>query len=145
MSKSEALKLAQDQHIDVVLVAPEAKPPVAKLISFSNYKYQQKKKDQAGRKKAKAVELKELRLTPFIAENDLNTRLEKAREFLTEGDRVKITVKFVGRQITKKEFGFQVLNKVTAALADVSAVDQAPKIMGKMLSLTLKPTKKIKN
>jgi translation initiation factor IF-3 len=144
MSKSEALKLAIEQKLDVVLVSPEAKPPVAKLISFSNFKYQQQKKDQAGRKKAKSTELKEIRLTPFIAENDLKNRIDKAKDFLNEGDRVKITVKFVGRQITRKEFGFQVLDKVTQNLAEFSQVDQPAKMMGKILMLTLKPNKKVK-
>lgn len=141
-SKSEALKLALDKKLDLVIVAPQAKPPVAKLVDFSNFRYLQKKKDQSSRKKSKGVELKEIRVTPFIADNDLQTRIKKSREFLTSGDRVRINVKFVGRQITRKEFGQEVLDRVISELSDISAVDQPPKMQGRLLTATLKPTKK---
>lgn len=144
MSKRDALALAQQSGKDLVLVGPNAKPPVAKIVNFSNFKYQQQKKEGAGKKKAKSVELKEVRLTPFIAENDLNTRVNKAREFLEDGDRVKIVIKFIGRQITRKEFGFEVLNKVTEMLKDIAVLDQEAKMMGKLLVATLKPLPKSK-
>lgn len=141
MSKSEALHIATERKLDLVLVGPNAKPPVAKLISFSNFKYQQQKKEQSSKKKSKASEIKELRITPFIAPNDLNTRLKKAREFLEEGDRVKINVKFVGRQITRKEFGHEVLEKIADQLTDISNIDQKPKMQGRIMTMTLKPSK----
>lgn len=141
MSKAEALKLATDQKLDLVLVGPNAKPPVVKLINFSNFKYQQQKKDQTSKKRAKSGEIKEIRLTPFIAPNDLQTRLKKAKEFLEEGDRVKINVKFVGRQITRKEFGHEVLEKVAAELATHGTIDQKPKMQGKLMIMTIKPLK----
>lgn len=143
-TKQEALELAAKNQLDLVIVSPAAKPPVAKIIDFSNFRYLQKKKDQSSKKKNKSVELKEIRLTPFIAANDLNNRVKKARDFLTEGDRVKINVKFVGRQITRKEFGQEVLDQVTEMLQDVSTIDQPPKMQGKLLSMTLKPVSKNK-
>lgn len=143
MSKQKALELAKEQKLDLVLVAPGAKPPVAKIVDFANFKYQQKKKDQSGRKKS-GSELKEIRLTPFIAANDLQNRIKKARDFLIDGDRVKINVKFIGRQITRKEFGQEVIDKVTAKLGDISTVDQPAKMQGRMMSMTIKPTKKAK-
>lgn len=141
MSTKEALKLAAEKKLDLVLVGPNAKPPVAKLINFSNFKYQQQKKEQSSNKKAKSSEIKELRITPFIAPNDLNTRLKKAREFLEDGDRVRINVKFVGRQITRKEFGHEVLENITEELKEISNVDQKPKMQGRIMTMTLKPNK----
>jgi len=126
------------------MVAPGAKPPVAKLINFANFKYQQKKKDKLWRAKAKGIELKEVRLTPFIAENDLNNRVKKITAFLEDGDRVKINVKFVGRQITRKEFGQELARKVIDRLGSISNIDQEPKFQGKVLTFTLKPTGKSK-
>ena len=141
MSKFEALKLAQKEGVDLVLVGPNAEPPVAKIINFANFKYQQKKKEKSG-KKASSLEIKELRLTPFIAENDLGTRLTRAKEFFSEGNRVKIVVKFTGRQITHQEFGRQVLDRVINALDDFAVTDQEPKFQGKTLYMVLKPRSK---
>lgn len=136
--------MARQKGLDLVLVSPGANPPVAKLINFANFKYQQQKKDKAGRSRTKASELKEVRLTPFIAENDLNNRIKKIREFLEDGDRVKINVKFVGRQITRKEFGEDIAKEVIERLKDVALVDSEPKFQGKVLSATLKPIGKQK-
>lgn len=142
VTKEQAIDMAKAAGVDLVVVASAAKPPVAKLINFATFKYQQKKKDQSGKKSK--VEVKELRLTPFIAENDFATRIKKAKEFLEDGHRVKVTVKFVGRQITRREFGDQILERVKQVLADVAAVDQEPKLQGKMLSMSIKPIKKSK-
>jgi len=141
MTKEAALALAREKGLDLVLVSPGAKPPVAKLVNFSNFKYQQKKKQKGGGG-TKSSELKELRLTPFIAENDLQTRIKKAKEFLGDGDRVKVNIKFVGRQITRKEFGDEVADKVVTGLTGFGIVDQQPKMQGKILSFTLKPAPK---
>lgn len=141
MSKEEALEEAKKRGKDLILVGPNAKPPVAKLLNFSNFKYQQQKKEQSSKKKSKSTETKEIRLTPFIAPNDLQTRLKKARDFLVDGDRVKINVKFVGRQITRKEFGHEVLEKAAKDLADVASIDQPAKMQGRVMVMTLKPSK----
>ncbi len=141
LSKTEALNLARQQNLDLVEVSPFAKPPVAKIIDFKKFKYQQAKKQRESNKKAK-VELKQVRFTPFIAQGDLNNRLEKIKGFLKDGDRVKIVVKFVGRQITRKEFGYDLINKIVQTLAEEAVPDGEPKLQGKQLYLILNPKKK---
>lgn len=133
------MNLAKQQGKDLVLVAPTAKPPVAKILNFSNFKYQQKKKERSG--KTGKSEIKEIRLTPFIAENDLQVRIKKGREFLESGDKLKINVKFVGRQITRKEFGQELLEKVAGELSEVGLIDQEPKMQGRFMTMQLKPNK----
>lgn len=139
---SEALLQAKEQGLDLVEIAPLATPPVVKLIDYKKFLYQLSKKERAARASSKKVELKEIRLTPFIAENDFQTRLNRGREFLEDGNKVRISVKFVGRQLTHKEFGDQVFKKAVATLADIAAVDQEPKWLGKVYSGTLTPVKK---
>jgi len=142
MTKEEALAAAQAKGTDLVLVAATAKPPVAKIIDFAKFKYQQKQKDSSSRKKAKSVEIKEIRLTPFIADNDYQVRMKKAREFLGDGNKVRLNVKFVGRQITRKQFGEDLLNRAIENLADIAEVERTPSFQGKLLSTQLQPKKK---
>lgn len=142
MSRDEALFRARQAGLDLVEVAPEAKPPVCKIIDFKKFKYQEDKKQKAGQKKAKASETKEIRFTPFIAKNDFDIRLKRAREFLGEGDKVRLTVKFMGRQITKKQFGYELLNKALTNLKDLAVVEVEPKWQGRLLMMVLKPIKK---
>lgn len=142
MTKWDALKKAQDAEKDLVLVAPNAKPPVAKIINFSKFKYQQAQKDASSRKKAHSVDIKEIRFTPFIADNDFQMRIGKAREFLADGNKVKLNVKFTGRQITHREFGDRVLNRAIDELAAMSTVERPPAFQGKILFTQLQPIKK---
>lgn len=142
MSRNEALFHARKAGLDVVLVAEKANPPVAKIIDFKKFKYQEDKKEQAGKKKAKQQEVKEFRFTPFIAPNDFEMRVKRARKFLEKDDKVKLTVKFIGRQITRKEFGEELLKKATDLLEEVSAVESPPKWQGRLLTTTLRPTDK---
>lgn len=141
ISKTEAMKKATELGVDLVLVAPNAKPPVAKLIDFAKFKYQQEKKEQTSKKKTSVQETKEIRLTPFMAENDLNTRIKKAQKFLTGNDKVRFSVWFHGRQITRKQFGFDVLKTAMTKLGDLAMVEQEPKFRGKILQMTVKPAK----
>lgn len=141
MSLGEALFRSRQKGLDLVEVAANATPPVCKIINFKKFLYQEEKKDKAGRKKAKKQETKEIRFTPFIAQNDFNIRINKAKDFLAEGNRVKLSVKFMGRQITRKEFGYELLNKASIALKDVGQVEDQPKWLGKILLLSLKPIK----
>lgn len=141
ISKQEALKLAEEKGTDLVLVAPNAKPPVAKLIDFSKFKFQQEKKEQSAKKKTHAQELKEFRLTPFIAENDLNVRIERSRTFLKRGDKVRFVVWFRGRQLAHKQFGYDILRKTVEKLSDVAVVEIEPKFRGRNLEISLKPSK----
>jgi len=141
MSKMEALNLAHEKEADLILVAPNANPPVAKIIIFAKFKYQQQQKEASGRKKAKAVDIKEIRFTPFIAEGDYNQRIKRVRQFLEDGDKVRLTVKFVGRQITRKDFGDKLLNKAVSELSDIATVEFPHRLMGKLLYTQLQRKK----
>lgn len=142
LSRFEALAEAEAQGKDLVLVNPAAKPPVAKIIGFSKFKYQLQQKESESKKSSKNVDIKEIRFTPFIAEGDFNIRIKKAREFLTDGNKVKLNVKFTGRQITRREFGDKVIGKAIEQLQDVAQVERPPQLMGKMLIVQLQPKKK---
>lgn len=142
LKKEEALDRAKAAGLDLVVVAENAKPPVAKIIEFVKFRYQQKQKDALGRKKAKSVEIKEIRFTPFIAEGDYNQRIIKARKFLEGRDKVRLTVKFVGRQITRKQFGERLLEKAITELGDIAKVEFNPRLQGKLLYTQLQPTGK---
>lgn len=144
VDKFAALKQAQAEGKDLVEIAAKASPPVVKLIDFKKFKYLEAKKEREGRKNVKHVTLKEIRLSPFIGEHDLQTRVAKGREFLQEGNQVKIAVVFRGREITHKEFGFNVMNKAIAALTEISKVARSPYFEGKILIAVLAPDKKTK-
>ena len=126
----------------MVLVAPNAKPPVAKLIGFSKFKFQQEKKEQSSKRKANVQELKEFRLSPHMATNDLRVRVERARTFLKKGDKIRLVVWFRGRQIVHKQFGYDILHNAAKQLEDLSAVEIEPKLRGKNLEMMLRPLKK---
>lgn len=137
----EALKKAKDQGLDLVEVAPKAQPPVAKLVDYSKFIYEQEKKQSEAKKKSKKGELKEIRLTPFIGEADLKTRLRRAEEFREENDRLKFVVQFKGRQITQKKFGYELLDKVKQELDEIYEQDGKIKQQGKRLLMYMKPKK----
>ena len=141
MDKLEAVKLAESQGKDVVLVAPNAKPPVVKIIEFAKFKYQEQQKEASSKKSAKNVDLKEIRLTPFIAGGDFASRMKKARDFLETGNKVRISVKFTGRQITHKEFGDRIMKDAIDDLWDISTIEREPQFQGKVLVAQLQPKK----
>lgn len=141
LSKAEALSLAQQQELDLVEIAPTAKPPVAKIIDFNKFQYQMAKKKQEEKKKAKSSETKEIRLGPFMSENDLQVMIRRGREFLEDGDKIRLVVKFRGRQITRSDFGRQVIQKVAEALKDISKIDREPKFEGRQMVALLSPEK----
>lgn len=142
LSKEEALQEAISRGLDLVEIAPMAKPPVAKIIDFKKFKYQEAKKNKEGLKKSGKVELKEIRFTPFIAQGDLDSRIERIKEIMGDGDRVKIVVKFSGRQITRVEFGHELIKKVLTQLEGYATADGTAKLQGKQLFLILNPSKK---
>src|SRR4030042_2514532 len=115
---SEALKKAQELNLDLVELAPDAKPPVAKLIEFKKFKFQQKKKEKEARRHTKQVELKEVRVSPFIGDHDLQTALERIKKFIGDGDLVKISIVFTGRQMAHPAFGLKMLQKIMGNLGD---------------------------
>jgi len=142
LSKFEALQTARSQGLDLVEVAPMAKPPVAKIVDFKKFLYQEEKKKREEKKKAKVSETKEVRLGPFMSENDLGVMVKRAREFLENGDKVRFVVFFAGRQITHPEFGHRVLDKAISDLSDISKVERERHLEGKKLITLVTPDKK---
>jgi translation initiation factor IF-3 len=142
VSKDDALSQAKEAGLDAVEVAPMANPPVVKLIDYKKFQYQLSKKEQAAKKSQKNVDLKEIRLTPFMAENDFETKVNRGRDFLTDGHKLRIAVKFVGRQLGHREFGGKMMTRAFQALSEISTVDQEPKWMGRQYIATLTPVKK---
>ena len=144
MTKAEALAKANELDVDVVEVAPSAVPPVAKLINFAKFKYQLQQKQQDDKKRSKTIEVKEIWFTPFIARGDFDIRIKKAREYLEGGDKVKLVVKYKGREITRKDFGDAIFSKATQLLDDVSKVEIPPRLIGKNAFMQLAAAKKVK-
>ena len=140
MTTKEALEKALELGLDLVEITEKATPPIVKIIDFQKFKYQEDKRDKAGTGKG-GQETKEIRLKPFMQENDLGVKVRQAEKFLKAGDRVKLVVKFQGRQITKKEFGENVMKQAIAGLSEVSTVAEEPKFLGKLLIAQVKPKK----
>ena len=138
-SKQEALKLAEQANLDLVLVAPKAKPPVAKIMDYGKYRVELQKKQREARKKQKVINVKEVRLSPTIDTNDFNTKVKNARKFLTKGDKVKVSIRFKGRAITHKEIGREVLDRFAAETDDVATVESKAKMDGRSMFLMLAP------
>jgi len=143
VSLQKAREIAKKKELDLVEIAPNAKPPVVRVVDYAKFNYQQEKKEREERKKKKRGDkLKEIQLTPFIGQADLKTRVERAKGFAKEGDRLRIVVKFRGRQITQKQFGYQLLDRVKEELVDFYQPEREGKFSGKRLILALKPIKK---
>ena len=139
--KVEALKLAQSENKDLVEIGPNARPPVVKIIDFKKFKYLEAKKERESKKKTKNVSVKEVRFSPFIGEHDFLTRIGQAQEFLKDGNQLKITVPFRGREITKKEFGQKIIAKAIEKLSPVAKVIKQPYFEGRVLGSILVPNK----
>lgn len=139
---SEALLQATAAGTDAVEIAPQATPPVVKLVDYKKLLYQMAKKERKDKAAAKKVDLKEIRLTPFMAENDFQTKINRAKDFLSDGHKVRVTVKFVGRQLTHKEFGPQMMERTASSLDGQATLDQEPKWVGRQFTATLTPVKK---
>ncbi|MCI8641228.1 MAG: translation initiation factor IF-3 [Clostridia bacterium] len=127
----EALEKAIEKNLDLVLVAPNGKPPVCKIMNYGKYKFEQSKKEKEAKKKQKTLELKELRVTPNIEEHDFEFKAKNARKFLEDGNKVKITVRFRGREVNNAKSGENVLNKFIEKLEDISTVEKKPKLEGR--------------
>ena len=141
ITKIEALQKAKELDLDVVEIAPNAVPPVAKLIDYKKFKYQEQKKERESKKSQKNVGVKEIRLRPFIGVHDFDTRIVQANEFIKEGNQVKINVFFKGREITRKEFGYNVIKRFLAGLESAKVVKE-PHMEGKALVVMVTPEKK---
>lgn len=142
MPLAEARKLSFEAGLDLVEIAPLAKPPVVKMIEFAKFKYQESKKLKAEKKGIKGGEMKEIQMTPFISDNDYDTGLKKARKFLTSGNKVRLSIKFQGRQIQHQEFGHNLVEKFKTDLVDYGTPEGNAKLMGKRLLFTIGPVRK---
>lgn len=136
---TEALKRAQERGVDLVEVAPQAKPPVCKLLDYGKYKFEQEKKNREAKKKQKLVKLKEIRMQPKIESHDLQFKTKHIREFLDEGFKVKVTVRFRGREMAHTEIGRQVLERVLEHLGDAHHLDRSPMMEGRFMSMIVSP------
>ena len=137
MSAREALKIAEEAELDLVKIAPTAKPPVCKIVDYSKYKYEQLRREKEAKKKQKTVEIKEIRLTPNIDINDLNTKMNSARKFITKGDRVKVTLRFRGREMAHMSASKHILDDFAENLSDIAVVEKAPKVEGRSMTMFL--------
>ncbi|TMN21132.1 translation initiation factor IF-3 [Lentibacillus cibarius] len=140
-SRNEALDIAQTRNLDLVMVAPNAKPPVCRIMNYGKYRFEQQKKEKEARKKQKVINVKEVRFTPGIGEHDFNTKLKNARKFLSKGDKVKASVRFRGRAITHKDLGREVLDRMAEETNDVATVESKPKMEGRNMFMMLAPIK----
>ncbi len=138
---SEALALAEGQHLDLVEVSPTAVPPVCRIMDYGKFKYQQSKKLQEAKKKQIQIQLKEIKLRPKTDEHDLQFKIKHARRFIEEGNKAKVTVVFRGREITHMELGQQALDRFVAELQDISNVEVRPKMEGRSMFIIIAPKK----
>jgi len=141
MTPREALAIARERGIDLIEVAPQAQPPVCKIMDYGKFKYEQAKREKESAKKHKQSELKGIQMFPNIEEHDFGVKVKNAIKFLEDGDKVKITVRFKGRQITHPEFGRQQLDKIVQMTAGVGQVEKPPAMEGRMMTMILSPVK----
>lgn len=137
MPAKEAIKLAREAELDLVKIAPGAKPPVCKIIDYGKYRYEMARKEKEAKKKQKTMEVKEVRLSPNIDKNDLNTKANQARKFLAKGDKVKVTLRFRGREMAHISYSKQILDSFYELLEDISVIDKAPKMEGRSMVMFL--------
>ena len=137
MSSREAQKLADEAGLDLVKIAPTAKPPVCKIGDYGKYRYEQARKEKEARKKQKTIEIKEIRLSPNIDTNDLNTKINAAKKFLTKGDKVKVTLRFRGREMAHMNASKHILDDFAEALTEIAVVEKPAKVEGRSMTMVL--------
>ena len=137
MSARDAMKMAKEAELDLVKIAPAAKPPVCKIIDYGKYRYEQARKEKEAKKKQKTIEVKEVRLSPNIDVNDLNTQVGAARKFIEKGNKVKVTLRFRGREMAHMQSSKHILDDFAEQLKDVASVDKPPKIEGRNMTMFL--------
>lgn len=142
MSASEALNEAKDAELDLVEIAPKAKPPVVKIIDFGKFKYREEKKLKKSKKGTKGTEVKEVRFSPFMGEADYQTRKKRVNTFLKEGNKVRPVVKFKGRQMGSKQFGYEILERLIEDIEHTIVIDMKPKFLGRHLAMVVSPSNK---
>ena len=137
MSPKDAMKLAREAEVDLVKVAPSAKPPVCKLVDYGKYKYELVRKEKEAKKKQRTIEVKEVRLSPNIDVNDLNTKCNSARKFIEKGNKVKVSLRFRGREMAHIDSSKHILEDFAEKLSDIAVVDKAPKLEGRSMTMFL--------
>ena len=141
MSSKEALEIAEKKQLDLVLIAPQAKPPVVKIMDYGKYIYEQQKRDKEARKKQKVVSLKEIRISPTIEAHDLGVKAKNAGKFLKDGDKVKVTVRFRGREAEHSHFGAELLKTFFEKVSEVGVIEKPAKLEGRNMIMILAPKK----
>ena len=142
MSAEAAQKIADENEMDLVLISPNAKPPVCKIMDYGKYRFEQAKREKEAKKNQRFIEVKEIRMSPGIGENEFNTKLRNGQKFLADGDRLKVTIRFRGREMAHTNIGEQLLKDFAAKCADVATMDKNPKLEGRNMSMFLSPKAK---
>lgn len=137
MPSREAMRLAEEAGLDLVKIAPTAKPPVCKIVDYGKFRYEQTRKEKEAKKKQRIIDVKEIRLSPNIDKNDLNTKANQARKFLSKGDKVKVTLRFRGREMAHVNYSKQILDSFCEILEDIAVVDRRPKMEGRSMVMFL--------
>lgn len=135
----EAMHLAQEANLDLVNVAPQAKPPVCRIMDYGKYRYEQSKREKEARKNQKTIQIKEVRLSPTIEENDVQTKLSNIKKFLKKGNKVKLTIRFRGREITHQELGRRILDRMSKEVTEYAEIERAPRLEGRQMIMILAP------
>ncbi|MFI3201475.1 MAG: translation initiation factor IF-3 [Eubacteriales bacterium] len=137
MATSEAMRMAEEAELDLVKIAPTAKPPVCRIVDYGKFKYEQARKEKESRKKQKTIEIKEIRLSPNIDKNDLNTKISAAKKFIGKGDKVKVTLRFRGREMAHMGTSKHILDDFAKELAEIAVVEKMPKVEGRSMIMFL--------
>ena len=142
MSAEDALKIAVEKEMDLVMIAPGSKPPVCKIMDYGKYRFEQAKREKEAKKNQRVIEIKEIRMSPSIGDNDFNTKLRAGQKFLTEGNRLKVTIRFRGREMAHTNIGEQLLKDFAAKCAELANMDKNPQLEGRNMSMFLSPKAK---
>ena len=141
MSIEEAMKVAMEHDMDLVKIAPGSNPPVCKVMDYGKFRFEQTKREKEAKKNQRVIEIKEIRMSPGIDTNDFNTKLKNAQKFLADGDRVKVSVRFRGREMAHTDIGVTLLKDFAEQCAEIANMDKAPKLEGRNMSMFLSPKK----
>ena len=143
MSSEAAMAIAEEKELDLVMISPAAKPPVCKIMDYGKFRFEQSKREKEAKKNQRVMEIKEIRMSPGIGENDFNTKLKNGQKFLTDGDRLKVTVRFRGREMAHTSIGEKLLKDYAAKCAEIANLDKDPKLEGRTMSIFLSPKSQV--
>ncbi len=143
MSSEDAMAIAEEKELDLVMISPAAKPPVCKIMDYGKFRFEQSKREKEAKKNQRVMDVKEIRMSPGIGENDFNTKLKNGQKFLTDGDRLKVTVRFRGREMAHTSIGEKLLKDYAAKCAEIANLDKDPKLEGRTMSIFLSPKSQV--